>query len=97
MYQTNLLIAGWDEKAGPSLFWLDYLATMHAMNVAGTGYGALPASRALRPRVPGLARWDCGRCRDARGARLSLQAAGHRLHRLVRKSEVPLTLLSKAF
>ena len=41
MYQTNLLIAGWDEKTGPSLFWLDYLATMHAMNVAGTGYGAL--------------------------------------------------------
>ncbi len=40
MYQTNLLVAGWDEKAGPSLFWLDYLATMHSMNVAGTGYGA---------------------------------------------------------
>ena len=40
MYQTNLLIAGWDEKTGPSLFWLDYLATMHPMNVAGTGYGA---------------------------------------------------------
>ena len=51
MYQTNLLIAGWDEKAGPSLFWLDYLATMHAMNVAGTGYGALPASHALRTRL----------------------------------------------
>ena len=44
MYQTNLLIAGWDEKTGPSLFWLDYLATMHAMNVAGTGYGALQTS-----------------------------------------------------
>jgi hypothetical protein len=24
----------------PRLFWLDYLATMHAMNVAGTGYGS---------------------------------------------------------
>ena len=39
-YSTNLLIAGWDEKTGPALYWMDYLATMHAMNIAGTGYGA---------------------------------------------------------
>lgn len=39
-YSTNLLIAGWDEKSGPCLYWLDYLATMHRMNIAGTGYGA---------------------------------------------------------
>ena len=39
-YQTNLLLAGWDETEGPSLYWLDYLATMHKMNIAGTGYGA---------------------------------------------------------
>ena len=38
-YSTNLLIAGWDEKTGPSLYWMDYLATMHSMNIAGTGYG----------------------------------------------------------
>ena len=38
-YQTNLLIAGFDEGAGPSLYWMDYLATMHSMNIAGTGYG----------------------------------------------------------
>lgn len=38
-YQTNLLIAGWDKKDGPSLYWMDYLATMHHMNVGGTGYG----------------------------------------------------------
>lgn len=38
-YNTNLLIAGWDKKTGPSLFWMDYLATMHSMNIAGTGYG----------------------------------------------------------
>jgi 20S proteasome alpha/beta subunit len=38
-YATNLLIAGWDEKDGPSLYWMDYLATMHSMNIAGTGYG----------------------------------------------------------
>ncbi|CAL8470453.1 g9995 [Coccomyxa elongata] len=39
-YNVNLLIAGWDEKTGPSLYWMDYLATMHRMNVAGTGYGS---------------------------------------------------------
>mmetsp|Transcript_11285 Transcript_11285/g.33934 ORF Transcript_11285/g.33934 Transcript_11285/m.33934 type:complete len:198 (+) Transcript_11285:195-788(+) len=39
-YQTNMLIAGYDEADGPSLYWLDYLATMHKMNIAGTGYGS---------------------------------------------------------
>ena len=42
-YQTNLLIAGHDKGKGASLFWCDYLATMHRMNVAGTGYGACSA------------------------------------------------------
>lgn len=39
-YQTNLLLAGFDEDAGPSLYWMDYLATMHKMNIAGSGYGS---------------------------------------------------------
>lgn len=49
-YSTNLLIAGFDEvkegekkegKEGEaSLYWMDYLATMHKMNVGGTGYGS---------------------------------------------------------
>lgn len=43
-YMTNLLIAGFDAKTGPSLFWLDYLATMHKMNFAGTGYGSMFSS-----------------------------------------------------
>lgn len=38
-YQTNLLVAGYDEDTGAELYWLDYLATMHKMNIAGTGYG----------------------------------------------------------
>ncbi len=40
-YQVNILFAGFDEKAGPSLYWMDYLATMHKMNIAGNGYGML--------------------------------------------------------
>lgn len=39
-YFTNMLIAGYDERSGPSLYWLDYLATMHKTNIAGTGYGS---------------------------------------------------------
>lgn len=38
-YQVNILLAGFDEKSGASLYWMDYLATMHKMNIAGTGYG----------------------------------------------------------
>jgi len=38
-YNTNLLLAGYDEKTGPSLYFIDYLGTMHSMNLAGTGYG----------------------------------------------------------
>jgi len=38
-YMANLLIAGYDEKKGPSLYWLDYLATMHTTTYAGFGYG----------------------------------------------------------
>lgn len=39
-FQTNLLLAGYDEGLGASLYWLDYLGTMHRMNIGGTGYGS---------------------------------------------------------
>lgn len=35
----NLLLAGYDEEGGPSLYYIDYLGTLHRMNMAGTGYG----------------------------------------------------------
>ena len=38
--QTNVLIAGWDDDTGPSLYFLDYLATLHKQNTAAHGYGA---------------------------------------------------------
>jgi len=40
-YHTNLLLAGYDEKTGPSLYWMDYLATLNRVNTGGTGYGAM--------------------------------------------------------
>ena len=38
-YQCNLLVAGYDKDVGASLYWLDYLATLHKVNTGGTGYG----------------------------------------------------------
>eukprot|EP01026_Neomeris_dumetosa_P030002 TRINITY_DN2412_c0_g2_i3.p3 TRINITY_DN2412_c0_g2~~TRINITY_DN2412_c0_g2_i3.p3 ORF type:complete len:193 (-),score=36.49 TRINITY_DN2412_c0_g2_i3:166-744(-) len=39
-YHVNMLIAGYDEAIGPCMYWMDYLATMHKMNIGGTGYGS---------------------------------------------------------
>ncbi|KAG2423381.1 hypothetical protein HXX76_015347 [Chlamydomonas incerta] len=39
-YHCNLLLAGWDEQAGASLYWMDYLATLNKINTGGTGYGS---------------------------------------------------------
>lgn len=39
-YQTNLMLAGWDEDAGPSLYYLDYLASLVKLEKGGLGYGA---------------------------------------------------------
>merc|ERR1712039_635054 len=39
-YNTNLLIAGYDEGQGPSLYYIDHLSTMHNMKAAGIGYGS---------------------------------------------------------
>ena len=37
-YQTNLLLAGYDENIGPSLYFMDYLAAMCKVNFAAHGY-----------------------------------------------------------
>jgi len=39
-YNCNLLLAGFDGDDGPALYWCDYLATLHHINVCGTGYGS---------------------------------------------------------
>ncbi|GFH16061.1 proteasome subunit beta, partial [Haematococcus lacustris] len=40
-YHCNLLLGGYDERTGPSLFWMDYLGTLTRVNTGGTGYGAM--------------------------------------------------------
>lgn len=39
-YNVNALIAGFDEKTGPHLFYMDYMASMHEMKMAAHGYAA---------------------------------------------------------
>ncbi|GAB5357462.1 hypothetical protein AAMO2058_000376700 [Amorphochlora amoebiformis] len=39
-YQVNLLMGGYDEKTGPSLYYMDYMASMHKMDYAAHGYGS---------------------------------------------------------
>jgi 20S proteasome subunit beta 4 len=37
---ANLLLGGYDEGVGASLYWIDHLGTLHKMNLCGTGYGS---------------------------------------------------------
>jgi len=39
-YQVNLLIAGYDQGVGPSLYFLDYLGSMHRVRVGAHGYAS---------------------------------------------------------
>lgn len=39
-YQVNLLLGGFDEKAGGSLYWLDYLAALQKVPYGAQGYAA---------------------------------------------------------
>jgi len=46
--QVNLVIAGYDgEEEGCSMYYMDYLASMHRMNKAVTGYGSYFVSSTL--------------------------------------------------
>lgn len=39
-YQTNLLLAGWDDKDGVSLYQMDYLASLSKVDFGAHGYAA---------------------------------------------------------
>lgn len=38
-YQVNMMLAGWDKDQGPSLYYLDYISTLHKVEKGGMGYG----------------------------------------------------------
>ncbi len=37
-YQTNILLAGYDENAGTDLYWMDYLGNMSKVKFGAHGY-----------------------------------------------------------
>jgi len=39
-YQVNVLLGGWDEKAGGTLYFIDYLASMQKVNFGAQGYAS---------------------------------------------------------
>ena len=59
-YNVFMLLAGYDEGEGPSLYFMDYLATMHKMNTAGHGYGGMFTKSLVRIREEARLRLVCG-------------------------------------
>ncbi|KAK1379991.1 Proteasome subunit beta [Heracleum sosnowskyi] len=39
-YMVNIVLAGYDKETGPSLYFIDYIATLHKVDKAAFGYGA---------------------------------------------------------
>eukprot|EP01018_Ginkgo_biloba_P021376 Gb_19481 [translate_table: standard] len=39
-YSVNLILAGFDKDVGPSLYYIDYIATLHKIDKGAFGYGA---------------------------------------------------------
>ncbi|KAM9305593.1 LOW QUALITY PROTEIN: proteasome subunit beta type-2-like [Gastrophryne carolinensis] len=55
-YHVNLLLAGYDDHDGPSLYYMDYLAALAKALFAVRGYGALTLSILDRYYKPDLTR-----------------------------------------
>lgn len=36
----NIILAGYDKETGPSLYFIDYIASLHKVNTAAFGYGS---------------------------------------------------------
>ncbi|KAJ1423831.1 Proteasome, subunit alpha/beta [Sesbania bispinosa] len=39
-YSVNILLGGYDKESGPSLYYIDYLATLHKIEKGAFGYGS---------------------------------------------------------
>ncbi|KAE8717621.1 Proteasome subunit beta type-2-B [Hibiscus syriacus] len=39
-YSVNILLAGYDNETGPSLYYIDYIATLHKVDKGAFGYGS---------------------------------------------------------
>eukprot|EP00965_Chrysotila_dentata_P073437 2425673-Pleurochrysis_carterae.AAC.3 len=50
MSQVDMLLAGYDKDVGPSLYFIDYLASMQKLDKASHGYGGFFVNRRVRAR-----------------------------------------------
>ncbi|KAH7842277.1 hypothetical protein Vadar_003446 [Vaccinium darrowii] len=39
-YMVNIILAGYDKETGPSLYFIDYIASVHKVDKAAFGYGS---------------------------------------------------------
>lgn len=39
-YFVNIILAGYDKETGPSLYYIDYIASLHKVDKAAFGYGS---------------------------------------------------------
>lgn len=39
-YTVNILLAGYDKETGPSMYYIDYIASLHKVDKAAFGYGS---------------------------------------------------------
>ncbi|CAL5347223.1 unnamed protein product [Camellia sinensis] len=39
-YMVNIILAGYDKETGPSLYYIDYIASLHKVDKAAFGYGS---------------------------------------------------------
>ncbi|XP_059632487.1 proteasome subunit beta type-2-A-like [Cornus florida] len=39
-YSVNIILAGYDKETGPSLYYMDYIASLHKVDKAAFGYGS---------------------------------------------------------
>ncbi|KVH97559.1 proteasome subunit beta type-2-A-like [Cynara cardunculus var. scolymus] len=39
-YMVNIVLAGYDKETGPSIYFIDYIATLHKVDKAAFGYGS---------------------------------------------------------
>uniref|UniRef100_A0A803MT24 Uncharacterized protein n=1 Tax=Chenopodium quinoa TaxID=63459 RepID=A0A803MT24_CHEQI len=40
IYSVNIILAGFEQDTGPSLYFIDYIATLHKVDKAAFGYGS---------------------------------------------------------
>merc|ERR1712137_723531 len=71
---VDALLAGYDEDVGPSLYFLDYLASCQKLDKAAHGYAGMFVNRRARCARPGAPRPWAQACSFA-----AVQFAGHTL------------------